>query len=71
MFVNGSSLFEFLVKSNCTECNKVLIFTDLSMPYKNGYELAKDLRINLKQSVRIILVSAEEYEDKESLFDSI
>lgn len=71
MFVNGLACYDYLINLNCTECNKLLIFTDLSMPHKNGYELAKDIRKNIVKKARIILVSAEEYQDTESLFDSI
>lgn len=71
MFVNGLACYEYLLNLNCTDCSKVFVITDLSMPHKNGIELAKDLRTNIVKTARIILVSAEEYQDTESLFDSI
>lgn len=41
------------------------------MPHKNGIELAREVRSNMSQTARIILVSAEEYKDTDNLFDSI
>lgn len=61
-FLNGQSLLDYVYKiKDCPRCTKTLIFTDLSMPYKNGIQLALDLR-DIKTNIifKTILISAEE-----------
>lgn len=54
----------------------MLILTDLQMPYMDGIELAKELKKMEKApeftyNLKIVLVSNEEYEDNDNLFDNI
>lgn len=66
-FLNGSTCLSYIihVSSHCNNCN-FLILTDMSMPYMDGKELAsKVINLKLKNNFKIVLISAEDYDNNE------
>lgn len=63
-FSNGQECYEFITKSGileCKMCNKILIFSDLHMPFMNGIELAKKVRmLHTTKEVKMVLVTADD-----------
>mmetsp|Transcript_2568 Transcript_2568/g.2205 ORF Transcript_2568/g.2205 Transcript_2568/m.2205 type:complete len:89 (+) Transcript_2568:934-1200(+) len=72
VFYNGQVLWDKLKGMKwCPNC-LLLILTDLSMPHMNGVQLAKELKkSNLTVKYKIVLISAEDYDNSEYVFDEV
>lgn len=71
-FLNGQTCFDYVSNIQCNLCSKILLITDLSMPYKDGIELSKDVNaLGKKQEIITILISAEEYSNDDNLFKEV
>jgi len=72
LFLNGKALLDYVLNHEfCEECN-LLILTDLNMPHMDGIELAQLIRAeNLMINHSIILVSSEDCDNSESLFNDV
>ena len=72
MFNNGLECFKYLNSLSCKQCSKGLIFTDMNMPYMDGLKLTQSIRnIKTERKYTIVLVSAEEYDNKTGIYDQV
>mmetsp|Transcript_41665 Transcript_41665/g.35073 ORF Transcript_41665/g.35073 Transcript_41665/m.35073 type:complete len:105 (+) Transcript_41665:1816-2130(+) len=77
-FLNGIDCLSYIktdILIDCNLCEKKILLTDLHMPFMDGIELAKEVRLaDVKKRFKIILLSADEPSDDfkaKSLFDEI
>jgi len=71
-FLNGQTCFDYVSNIQCKICSKILLITDLSMPYKDGIELSKDVNaLEKNQEIITVLISAEEYSNDDNLFKEV
>ena len=71
-FFNGQTCFDYVSNIQCNTCSKILLITDLNMPYKDGIQLSKDVNaFELKQEIITVLISAEEYSNDDNLFKEV
>jgi len=71
-FLNGQALFDYVKDYKfCCTC-KLLVLTDKNMPIMDGIQLAKHLRDEkLTINHSIVLVSAEDYNNYDLLFNDV